>query len=41
MLGCNKNYITLAFNCTLKNSKKMILALEIRRRGGKKYKRRL
>jgi len=35
MLGYNKNYITLSFNCTLENSKKMILALESRRRGGK------
>jgi len=31
MLGCNKNYATLALNCTLKNSKKMISALGIDR----------
>ena len=32
MLGCNKNYTTLAFNCALKNSKRMISALEINRK---------
>jgi len=31
MLGCNKNYTTLALDCILKNSKGTILALEIRR----------
>ena len=31
MLGSNKNYITLALNCVLKNSKRMILASEIDR----------
>jgi len=29
MLGYNKNYITLALNCTLKNSKGILLALGI------------
>ena len=33
ILGCNKNYITLALNCTLKNSKRMISVLEIERKG--------
>ena len=32
MLGCNKNYATLALNCTLKNSKRTISASEINRR---------
>ena len=32
MLGYNKNYTTLAFNCALKNSKRMILALEINKK---------
>ena len=32
MLGYNKNYTALAPNCTLKNSKRMISALEIKRR---------
>ena len=32
MLGYNKNYIILALNCVLKNSKGMISALEINRR---------
>jgi len=32
MLGYNKNYATLALKCTLKNSKEMISALEIKRR---------
>jgi len=32
MLGYNKKYATLALNCILKNSKGMILALEIKRR---------
>jgi len=34
MLGCNKNYATLAFNYTLNNSKRTILASEIKRRCG-------
>ena len=29
MLGCNKNYVTLALNCILKNSKEIISVLEI------------
>ena len=29
MLECNKNYAILALNCTLKNSKRIILVLEI------------
>jgi len=29
MLGYNKNYTTLAFNCILKNLKRIRLALEI------------
>ena len=29
MLGCNKNYATLALNYILKNSKRIILVLEI------------
>jgi len=33
MLGSNKNYIILALNCMLNNSKETILALEIKRRG--------
>ena len=32
MLGYNKNYAILALNYTLKNSKGMISALEIKRR---------
>jgi len=32
MLGYNKNYATLALNCTLNNSKKTISALEINRK---------
>ena len=32
MLGCNKNYATLAINYILKNSKRMISALRIKRR---------
>ena len=32
MLGCNKNYVILALNCMLKNSKKIISVLEIERR---------
>jgi len=32
MLGHNKNYAILAFNCLLKNSKEMILASEIKRK---------
>ena len=32
MLGCNKNYAILTLSCILKNSKNMILALEIKRR---------
>ena len=32
MLGYNKNYIVLAINYTLKNSKGIILALEIKRK---------
>ena len=39
MLGCNRNYIILALNCMLKNSKETILALEIKRRGRKDIKR--
>ena len=31
MLGYSKNYATLALNCILKNSKRTILALEIRK----------
>jgi len=33
MLGYNKNYTILTFNCVLKNSKKTISALEIKRKG--------
>ena len=29
MLECNKDYATLALNCTLKNSKRTISVLEI------------
>ena len=29
ILGCNKNYTKLAFDCTLKNLKETILALRI------------
>ena len=32
MLVYNKNYTILALNCTLKNSKRTISALEIKRR---------
>jgi len=32
MLGYNKNYTVLALNCTLKNSKRTILVLVIKRR---------
>ena len=32
MLGCNKNYATLALNCALKNSEKTISASENNRR---------
>ena len=32
MLGCNKNYTTLALNCTLKNSKETISASGIDKR---------
>jgi len=32
MLGCNKNYATLVFNCILKNSKGMISASGIKGR---------
>ena len=32
MLGYNKNYATLALNCTLKNSKGTLSALEMNRR---------
>ena len=32
MLGCNKNYATLALKSILKNSKGMISALEINRK---------
>ena len=32
MLGYNKNYAALALNCTLKNSKRRISALGIKRR---------
>ena len=32
MLGYNKNYAILAFNYILKNSKRTILALEIKKR---------
>ena len=32
MLECNKNYATLALNCILKNSKKIISVLEINSR---------
>ena len=32
MLGCNKNYVTLAFNYTLKNSKEILSVSEINRR---------
>ena len=32
MLGYNKNYITLALNYILKNSKRIISALEIKRK---------
>ena len=33
VLGCNKNYAILAFNCILKNSKKIILVSGIQKRG--------
>jgi len=32
MLGCNKNFAILALNYILKNSKKIILMSEIKRR---------
>ena len=32
MLRYNKNYATLALNCVLKNSKRILLVLEINRR---------
>jgi len=32
MLGYNKNYVTLALNCTLKNSKRALLVLGTNRR---------
>ena len=32
MLECNKNYATIALNCTLNNSNRMISASEIDRR---------
>ena len=32
MLECNKNYTILALNCILKNSKRIISVLEIKRR---------
>ena len=32
MLEYNKNYVILALNCTLKNSKRTLLMLEINRR---------
>ena len=32
MLGCNKNYATIALNCILKNSKRTLSTLEINRR---------
>ena len=32
MLGYNKNYAVLAFNCILKNSKRILSTLEINRR---------
>ena len=32
MLKCNKYYTILALNCILKNSKKTILVLEIKKR---------
>ena len=35
MLECNKNYVTLALNCILNNSKKTISVPEIKRRGRK------
>ena len=35
MLGYNKNYATLVFNCILKNSKAIISTLKIERRNGK------
>ena len=31
MLGCNKNYTTLALNCALKNSKEILLVSGINR----------
>ena len=34
MLEYNKNYVTLALNCMLKNSNKIILVLGIERRDG-------
>jgi len=33
MLGCKRNYIILALNCILKNSKRTISVSEIERRG--------
>ena len=32
MLGCNKNYATLALNCALNNSKETLSVPEINRR---------
>ena len=32
MLECNKNYVILALNCVLKNSKRIISASGIKRR---------
>ena len=32
MLECNRNYATIALNCTLKNSKGTMLALGIKKR---------
>ena len=32
ILECNESYIILDLNCTLKNSKKTVLALKIKRR---------
>jgi len=36
MLGCNKNYATLALNCILKNSEGIISVLEIYKRNRNK-----
>ena len=32
ILECNKNYIILVLNCTLKNSKRIVLVSKIKRR---------